>query len=939
MAEHVTRHPPEADRIERPTSWWARYAASLAASSISSASQEVIEVDSRYIAESAVLEAGGEGWPDGRVRRGIVMGAVQSGKTASMLGVAALSLDAGVDMVIVLAGTRVSLWRQTFERLLYQLDNAGDSTAGEQAQSRILVPSPGLAFAPDADPSPSQLYSINGSHLRRAVAARRPVVAVVMKNVHHLRAMANVMHDRVIPALDRSRRPFHLLVLDDEADDGSILDASIERTRDPALDDLKQIPRAIVDLWETRPHTGETASQLLSATYIGYTATPQANFLQSDHNPLAPRDFALALRTPFDRGDVVPRSTTYREPDGLDAFYIGGAAYYERLAASRICQPTSNSPAQDLAEAVRAFLVAGAVRVWRDVDRLRPSECRGLRFDTREEAAARSPRPHSMLFHPSGAIADHFEAAAEVLESACGFDRATSTERIARGDRNLPAEAVERLISADEGVWSRWLDEFRDSADAVRTAFDLPQDRRVPDPSQWEEIRAVLLDEIVPIAQIKVVNSDPRADDRPQFDPREEEPGRWRSPPDLCTIFVSGNVMSRGLTLEGLTTTLFLRRADAPFADTQMQMQRWFGFRGEYLELCRVFLTRPQLDLFRAYHDTDEALRRSVLSWMNGGEDPQASPFVLQGRDFSATGKLTNVSNVPLCPGAAPFVKLVNDGLGGDPNVEVVERAFAGAPSRDVVVGSVRGRILDDPLTLTEAADLLDQLTYDEYRPTPDGWEGQRWIDLQGKIGIDEANDAEHLLPFFRPPPVAQGQATPYARGGPYAIAAYLRLWKACITRTARGLVATNDPRTPWSMLDLADKARQQPSFYVGIRYGSGAEVTEGPLSELPFAVRAMKRAVSGGELMATWGTRNPAGGADQYLGDELFDYHLHGAPPPSANPGEPIWRPVGAPGLILFHVIERADPSLPTVAVGVALPLGGPDQFAARTGTAGARR
>ena len=39
-----------------------------------------------------------------------------------MMGVAALSLDAGVDMVIILAGTRISLWRQTLERVLIQLD-------------------------------------------------------------------------------------------------------------------------------------------------------------------------------------------------------------------------------------------------------------------------------------------------------------------------------------------------------------------------------------------------------------------------------------------------------------------------------------------------------------------------------------------------------------------------------------------------------------------------------------------------------------------------------------------------------------------------------------------------------------------------------------------------------------------------------------------------
>src|SRR5262245_24222479 len=113
MTEHVTRHPPEQDAAA-PDTWWSRYGQSLEASSISATSRHVIEADCRYVATNGVLdvgEPGAERWPAGRVRRGVVMGAVQSGKTASMLGVTALALDAGVDMVVILAGTRVALWR------------------------------------------------------------------------------------------------------------------------------------------------------------------------------------------------------------------------------------------------------------------------------------------------------------------------------------------------------------------------------------------------------------------------------------------------------------------------------------------------------------------------------------------------------------------------------------------------------------------------------------------------------------------------------------------------------------------------------------------------------------------------------------------------------------------------------------------------------------
>jgi hypothetical protein len=133
-------------------------------------------------------------------------------------------------------------------------------------------------------------------------------------------------------------------------------------------------------------------------------------------------------------------------------------------------------------------------------------------------------------------------------------------------------------------------------------------------------------------------------------------------------------------------------------------------------------------------------------------------------------------------------------------------------------------------------------------------------------------------------------------------------------------------------MLDLEQKRAQQPVFYIGIRYGSGDEVNSGPLAALPFRVRAMQRAVHDGMLAATWGSRNPGEGPDAYLGDALFDYHVHGLKPPRALSDEPVWRPVGSPGLVLFHVVEQPDKPFPTVAVGVGLPLGGPDQFAART-------
>ena len=439
---------------------------------------------------------------------------------------------------------------------------------------------------------------------------------------------------------------------------------------------------------------------------------------------------------------------------------------------------------------------------------------------------------------------------------------------------------------------------------------------------------------MIPGTRISVVNSDPRADDRPEYAPWHDDSG-WHAPRDMATIFVSGNVMSRGLTLEGLTTTLFLRHSDKPVADTQMQMQRWFGYRGAYIELCRVIAPSRQLDLFRAYHDNDEALRRQVIDAMNSEDRGAPSPTVLQGLGFGATAKIANLSNQPLCPGAAPFIRLTNDGLAEDPNVGIVADAFRDHSSSDVrVSGQLRGRILDDPLSLAQAAETLDRLAFGAYAPGNQTWQSDRWGAVEAHIGLGGGDTVLH--PLYRPRLPAPGQPFSDPRlDCPYSLGAYLRLWLACLTRHARGFFPTDNPRLPWSMVDLTTKQEQKPRFWVGIRYGSGSPITTGPLANLGFTVRPMRRTVTDGLLRATWGSRNPGSGEDAYLGDALFDYHLHGDHPPSPVKGQPLWRQPGSDGLLLFHVIEQQGRPFPTIAVGLAIPLGGPDQFAAAASSA----
>lgn len=924
LVEHVYFNPPVPQEAD---SWWARYKAQL--TGLSETARASVEADSRYILQRGILAANTakpEEWSSSRSRSGLVMGSVQSGKTASMLGVSALAIDNGIDIIVVLAGTRLSLWRQTYERLVQQLDS-GEENA-QKIKRRLLCPTPGIALSEQTYPL-TTTYSLPPAQVRQRLSQGKPLIIVAMKQTDHLHALAANLRANVFSAVKELDRPVHMLVLDDEADDGSILDAIVESSQDPIYGRLKQIPRAIANLWD--PPQG--SSENLFSTYIAYTATPQANLLQEGHNPLAPRDFLFSLRTPLDVGHPVdtsalgnlnaPRSSTYPEVAGIRSYYTGGEVFYRRAEAAKLCVPTTNSVQHDLADAVRAFLVAGAIRLHRS-GRLGPASAITKQFDTKDEAFASVASPHSMLYHPSAVIQHHFRGAEDVLIWAGIQDRATARNMLDAGDAKLPQALVDQL-QADPAPWAQWLDKYRASAIAIEDEFNVLPPTVFPD---WQTIETLLINEVIPGTRVAVVNSDPNADDRPAYAPSQDpETGKWSAARDISTIFVSGNVMARGLTLEGMTTALFQRSSANPLADTQMQMQRWFGYRGSYIELCRVFASSDQLSLFRAYHDADEAVRTAITERMMSGAP---EPTVLQGLNFEATGKIAGVGNLPLSPGARPFVTVINDSRQADPNADIVAGLFA-RPSSDLTVANVlRGRILDVPLELTEAAELLDRLTFADYQPGSKGFHADFWSGIEAR-----ANAVAPLpdSPFYRPPGKL-GKGDQPRRVCPYAIAAYLRLWSASLTRPITGLFVTGHPGELWSYADLRRKDAERPRFWIGIRYGDGATVSKGSLALLPFNIRATTKMVIGGELKTTWGASDPSAGPDQYRGDVYFDYYHHRAAVPSNS--NMAWRPRGSDGQILFYVNQHPGDQHPTVAVGVCLPAGGPEQFAAtRAGAA----
>ena len=69
-----------------------------------------------------------------------------------------------------------------------------------------------------------------------------------------------------------------------------------------------------------------------------------------------------------------------------------------------------------------------------------------------------------------------------------------------------------------------------------------------------------------------------------------------RSRRGLRVIAVGGNRLSRGLTIEGLSCSYFVR--ETKMYDTLTQMGRWFGFRPKYRDLVRIHVTPNLLEWF-----------------------------------------------------------------------------------------------------------------------------------------------------------------------------------------------------------------------------------------------------------------------------------------------------------------------------------------------------
>lgn len=518
-------------------------------------------------------------------RRGLVVGHVQSGKTGNYTGLICKAADAGYKIVIVLAGLHNNLRAQTQIRLdegflgfatLPNVDEKPVVGVGEIDRDHTIKPNYATNRSDKGD------FDTKASKTLGVTPEERPWLFVIKKNKTVLQRLLYWINNHAWDSQDENTgrklvTKLPLLVIDDESDHGSV-DTGEQVMDENGQPDPEYEPKTINRLIRSLLHA------FTRKAYIGYTATPFANIFIHDqgetkeHGPdLFPSAFIVSLSAPsnyvgpskvFGYGggqvDELPLVRELSEDDYAVWMRPGHKnGYHPRWEGESRIPPS-------LEEAIRAFVLACVVRKLRGQGR----------------------KHSSMLIH----VTRFTSVQNEVTQQVNDYVRHMKQRFVRQIDVNDLAGQFH----------DQWHTDFKPTSVKIKDEAGEP----VPtiDPS-WNEVLQAIPDTLEDIS-VRQING--TAKDALDYVDNEAT--------GLKVIAIGGDKLARGLTLEGLCTSYFLRTAK--MYDTLMQMGRWFGYRDGYLDVCRLYTTGELVEWFGHIAGAAEEMRSEFDQMVAVGATP-----------------------------------------------------------------------------------------------------------------------------------------------------------------------------------------------------------------------------------------------------------------------------------------------------------------------------
>jgi len=511
-------------------------------------------------------------------RRGMVVGHVQSGKTSNYVGLINKATDAGYKVIIVIAGTISSLRRQTQERI--------DEGFTGISSSDFILKNQGNNVGVGKYKVNSSIYPLTssyyfkgdegdlGSKTSKIPIGNNPVVFVIKKNKGILEHLINwFSKDENIKIIDGQPKLIGIpaLIIDDEADA-----ASVNATKD--INDIKTINKLIRTLLNVFDQN----------TFVGYTATPYANlFIPQDFNDelttvvkgktyfigedLFPKDFIINIIAPKNYigaakifGLENPVTGESKEP--LDVFRViddYDPPFFKTINKNNKDDLPEYLP-ESLETALKSFILTCAIR------RLRGHE----------------KKHNSMLIHVALYVKWIDRVALKVNERMKDFKN-----YINGNDAKFLNELKELYIT-----------DFIPTTENVLENIDY-KDTRI-ELHDWNSVKAELKKAVSKI-DVRAVHGTRSTTNLEYHNIDEIDYSRYEE--GLSVIAVGGGRLARGITLEGLSTSYYLRTTR--MYDSLMQMGRWFGYRPGYVDLCRLYTTETIYEWFNHITMATEEMR------------------------------------------------------------------------------------------------------------------------------------------------------------------------------------------------------------------------------------------------------------------------------------------------------------------------------------------
>ena len=517
--------------------------------------------------------------------RGLCIGDVQSGKTSTYIGLINKAADAQYRVIILLTGTIEKLRRQTQQRIdegFIGLDSYAFTLENDNVQVGVgTIDSTTSGWAVTSTTS-----DFNAATAKKIVGQLNnisaPVIFVLKKNKSVLEKLEHWLRfynaNKITKKID-----LPMLLIDDEADN-----ASVNTKKDKF--EVTAINKGIRNLLVL----------FQKANYVGFTATPYANiFIDPDteqemlDHDLFPRDFIYALEAP----------SNYI---GARSIFAKNAKYSYMLESNDDCEsalPMKHKKEdvltyipKSLEEAISAFFVSNAIR--------------DLRGDTKSH--------RTMMINISRFIA----VQNQITKVVDGYVREAKREihnYYMLGEAALQFDIFKLMKKVYEKYYSAFSDdpEFDDLKHFT-----------------WEEIQKNLYPSIARI-EVRTINGG-NAPKNLDYEKYEKEPDDI----GLRLIAIGGMSLSRGLTLEGLSISYFYRNSS--MYDTLMQMGRWFGYRGKYRDLCKIWMPNESMAWYSYISMATDKLRAEVRRMQN--DDMTPTQFGLAVRS-DITGLLVTARN------------------------------------------------------------------------------------------------------------------------------------------------------------------------------------------------------------------------------------------------------------------------------------------------------